>query len=376
MKKFLLIPVAIIVISMMVIGGCAEPEPAPAPSPAPAPAPAPAPPVQAKKLVFNNWFFPPDISPISGTFEGWAKDFEQRTGGKYAIEMVHGGALAALPDAFDAIDKGIADLGTFVPQDTNVPFPMQHIFTLPWAKSSCTEGTKAMYDVYNQGLLDPDYDPTNVKLIFIFASSSQDDLLTAKPINGIADMKGLKVAMGGGVRIEVFKDLGAAPVFCPPPDVTSMLQKGIVEGSFYSAYGIYMTHEEEHLFYIIDPMRMFRVCMMAGINKDVFNSLSDDAKKAIEDIDKDARFGLECAAVMDRDYNDVMNRYLGPGGEGTLIDWSAADIATLDEICARYFKNTLAETDATGLPASKLAEAYYNGLKAAGVEKPAHGYEP
>jgi TRAP-type C4-dicarboxylate transport system substrate-binding protein len=324
--------------------------------------------------VFNNWFFPPDIAPISGTFEAWAKEFEEMTGGKYAIEMVHGGALAALPDAFDAIDSGLADLGTFVPQDTNVPFPMQRVFTLPWAKASCTEGTLALYDVYNQGYLDPDYDDTKVKLIFMFSSSSQDDLLTSRPVNGIADMKGLTVAMGGGIRIDIFKDLGAAPVFCPPPDVSSMLEKGIVEGSFYSAYGIYQTHEEEYLFYLIDPMRLFRVSMMAGINKDVYNNLTDDAKKAIEDLE--TKYTMECAAVMDRDYDAVMDQYLGPGGEGTLCDWPAEDIATLDEICAKYFQETLADTDAMGLPASEMAAAYYNALLAAGVENPAHGYTP
>jgi TRAP-type C4-dicarboxylate transport system substrate-binding protein len=298
------------------------------------------------------------------------------TGGKYAIEVVHGGALAGVPEAFDAIDTGLADLGCFVPQDTNVPFPMQKLMTLPWAKATCTEATKGLYEVYKQGYLDPDYDPTNVRLIYMFASSSQDDLLTAKPVDSIADMKGLKVAMGGGVRIDIFKDLGAAPVFCPAPDVYSMLQKGIAEGSFFSAYGIYQTHEEEFLFYLIEPMRMFRVGMMLGINKDVYNNLTDDAKMAIEELDKDAAYSLKCAHVMDVDYDQVMDQYLGPGGEGTLCDWPAEDYATLNEICAKYFSDLVAETDAMGLPASEMVEAYYHAMQAVGVENPAYGYTP
>ncbi len=378
MKKYLLIPVAIIVVSMLVFSSCAEPaeEPTPAPTPAPAPEPTPAPPAAATKLVFNNWFQPPSISRISGTFEEWAREFEEKTGGKYAIEVVHGGTLASVPEAFDAIDSGIADMGCFIPQDTNVPFPMQKVLTLPWAEASCTEATKALFDIYKKGYLDPDYEDTNVRLIYMFASSSQDDLLTAKPVNSIADMKGLKVAMGGGTRIDIFKDLGAAPVFCPAPDVYSMLQKGIVEGSFFSAYGIYMTHEEEFLFYLIEPMRMNRVSMMLGINKDVYNNLSDDAKMVIEELDKDARYSLKCADVMDVDYTQIMEQYLGPGGEGTALDWPAEDIAALDEICSKYFNDIIAETDAMGLPASEMAEAYYNALLAAGVERPAHGYEP
>jgi TRAP-type mannitol/chloroaromatic compound transport system substrate-binding protein len=182
--------------------------------------------------------------------------------------------------------------------------------------------------------------------------------------------------MGGGTRIEIFKDLGAAPVFCPAPDVYSMLQKGIVEGSFFSAYGIYLTHEEEFLFYLINPMRMNRVSMMIGINTDVYNKMPDDVKKIIVDLDKDGKYSLMCADTMDVDYTQIMNQYLGPGGEGTAIDWSAEDVATLDAICAKYFENVIAETDAMGLPASEMAKEYYNALKAAGVEHPAHGYKP
>lgn len=372
MKKYLLIVLMIITVVALLLAGCAEPEATPT-SPA-APTPTQAAPVVPIKLVMNNWFQPPELSHVSGVFVQWAKDFEKATGGRYTVEVVHGGALAGVPEAYDAVANGIADFGVFVPQDTNVPFPMQNLFTLPWATATCTQATKALKAVYNKGYLDTDY--KDVKLLYMFASTSQDDLLTAKPINSIADMKGLKVAMGGGTRIEVYKDLGAAPVFCPATDVYSMLQKGIVEGSFFSAYGIYLTHEDEFLFYLINPMRMFRVSMMMGVNMDVYNKFPADVKKILDDMDKDSKYSLMCADVMDVDYTQIMNQYLGPGGEGTAIDWSAADLATLDEICAKYFKSIVAETDAKGLPASKMVAEYYNALKAAGVETPAHGYAP
>ena len=39
MKKILLIPVAMVLVAVLVLGGCAEPAPAPSPEPAPTPAP-------------------------------------------------------------------------------------------------------------------------------------------------------------------------------------------------------------------------------------------------------------------------------------------------------------------------------------------------
>lgn len=371
MKKYSLIILMVLVVIPLLVFGCSKAEVSTSQAPAASTsAPPPAGPI---KLVFNNWFQPPGVSNISNVFVQWAKDFEAATGGRYTVEVVHGGALAGVPDAFDAIANGIADMGVFVPQDTNANIPIYNLFTLPWGPATCTQASLAQKAVWSKGYLDKDLG--NVRLMYMFASTSQDDLLTAKAINSLADMKGVKVGMGGGIRLDLYQQMGAVPVFSGPSDVYAMLQKGIVEGAFYSAYGLYMTHENEFLHYLINPLRFGRVSMPIGINKDVYNKMPDDVKKIVDGMDANNKYTLQCGDLMTKDYEDILGKWLN-SGEGKTIDWSAADVAKVNSIFADTFKKVIADTAAKGLPAKEVVDAYYNALKANGVANPAIGYTP
>jgi TRAP-type C4-dicarboxylate transport system substrate-binding protein len=325
------------------------------------------------KLVFNNWFQPPGVTDFSLIFEQFGKDFEAATGGRYTVEVVHGGTLAGVPDAFDAVNNGIADMGVFVPQDTNAPVPMYNLFTLPWGTATCTQASLSQKAVWKKGYLDKDLN--NVRLMFMFASTSQDDLLTADPVNSLAEMKGYKIGMGGGVRIDLYKSLGAVPVFSGPSDVYSMIQKGIVNGSFYSAWGVYMTHEDEYLHYLINACRFGRVSMPVGVNKDVYNKMPDDVKKILDNMDADDKYTRMCGDFMTKDYEKVLGQYLD-SGDGKKIDWSADDIAKVNTAFSEIIQKVISDTAAQGLPAKAMVDDYYNALKANGVANPIIGYTP
>lgn len=64
MKKFLLIPLAIVLVIALIFGGCAKPAPAP---PAPAPAPAPAPPAGPEEILIGT------SAPMTGMFAGFGE---------------------------------------------------------------------------------------------------------------------------------------------------------------------------------------------------------------------------------------------------------------------------------------------------------------
>ena len=48
-----------------------------------------------KKLTFANWL--PPMNPVSKGFDEWAREFEDKTGGRYKVEVVHGWYLPRLP---------------------------------------------------------------------------------------------------------------------------------------------------------------------------------------------------------------------------------------------------------------------------------------
>lgn len=327
---------------------------------------------KATRLVLSNWMQPPEIARFSSMFDTWAAEFEERTGGRYKVEVVHGGALASVAEAYDAVIDGIADISQVIPQDTERPFPMMEVIALPFYQVRSDIATKALHVLWKKGYFDDEF--SDVKILMMNIGASSDDLLTIKPITSLKELKGMKIATGGGSRIDVIEGLGAVPVFCPPPEVYGMLQKGIVEGIMMTGYSLYTDNTAEFVTTLVNPVRLFRISHVTCMNKDVYNKLPDDVKQIIDEMDADARLSLVGAKILADQYDESIERFLSTTGhEVTLSD---EDIATLESICNRIFEEWIAEKEAKGLPGRQIVNDYYNALKELGVENPACGYKP
>jgi TRAP-type C4-dicarboxylate transport system substrate-binding protein len=391
-KRAILILVAVVLASALILGGCAEPTPAPEPAPTPAPAPtsapeptpapaptlAPAPtpaPAKPTKLMLANWMIPQFETSV--VLEEFAQIFEERTGGRYQIEVVHGGSLCPLQKTYDTVVAGIADIGNIVLMDQEKPFPLSEVPTLPWAYMPTSKATKAWYDrVYKKGYLDNEYD---VKVLFTFLSPGEE-LVTVNPVNSIAELEGVKIASAGGaVRPVLLERLGAVPVFAPPPDVYPMLQKGIVEGVFIGAPGIKFMGWSDFVRYTHEPyFVMFFGLFVIGMNLDSYNSLPDDVKVILDEIDTDAQFSVKLSKTTEDLTTITQEEFLSGqlSGPGTNVDWSDADKASLGEAIRPFWDEWIANAEEKGLPGKEVIDEFYYGLQELGFENPALGYTP
>jgi len=308
----------------------------------------------------------------SVVIDEFAQIFEEKTGGRYQVEVVHGGALCSLQKTYDTVVSGIADIGNIVLMDQEKPFPLSEVPTLPWRFMPTSKATLAWYDVYEKGYLDKEYD---VKVLFTFLSPGEE-LVTINPIDTIDKMKGVKIATGGGaIRPVLLEKLGAVPVFAPPPDVYPMLQKGIVEGTFIGAPGIKFLNWGEFLRYAHEPyFVMFFGLFVIGMNMDSYNSLPDDVKAILDEIDTDAQFSAKLSKTTEDLTTIAQDEFFA--GPGTNIDWSDADKAKLGEVLSTFWTDWIAEKEAKGLPGKEVIDEFYHGLEALGFEDPALGYTP
>ncbi len=329
-------------------------------------------PANVIKLTLSNWMQPPSIAKFSSMFDSWAAEFEQKTGGRYKVEVVHGGALSSVADSYDAVVDGVADIAQVIPQDTERPFPMAEMIALPWYQVRADTATKALNVLRSKGYFDKEF--SDVKIIMMNIGASSDDLLTIKPITGLKDLEGMKIATGGGSRIDVVKALGAVPVFCPPPEVYSMLQKGVVEGIMMTGYSLYTDNTADFLTTLVNPVRLFRICHVTCMNKDVYNKMPDEVKAIIDDMDKDARMSLTGAKILADQYDEGIAKFLSTTGHQ--ITLNAEDQAKLETICGKIFQDWIADKEAKGLPGKQIVNDYYNALVSLGVENPACGYKP
>jgi TRAP-type C4-dicarboxylate transport system substrate-binding protein len=112
MKKVLLLLFTIVVVSILIFGGCAEPTPTPAPTPAPSPAPAPAlAPAPAEPVVIKLATFYPDVPGGVGEFAHMLIDkIHAKSSGAIKIDYVGGPEVVPPPDLPGAVARGTIDM--------------------------------------------------------------------------------------------------------------------------------------------------------------------------------------------------------------------------------------------------------------------------
>ena len=84
-----------------------------------------------KTYEFNYAVFFPATHLQAQTAEAWAKEVENRTGGRVKITLFHGGTLTKAPQTYEAVVSGVADIGMSVFAYTRGRFPLLEGLDLP-----------------------------------------------------------------------------------------------------------------------------------------------------------------------------------------------------------------------------------------------------
>jgi TRAP-type C4-dicarboxylate transport system substrate-binding protein len=226
MKKCAFMVVAVFFLSILIIGGADAAGP-------------------IKLRVGHD--LPPFTSPGKG-IDAWAKAVNKRTEGRVIVEVYPANTLTEQKGAVEVLQAGIAD-GYMVSISAHRPlFPVSVVAALPGLGFpdtvegytahantfvSCVEKYPAMAKELK------DY-----KIIFDIINSNNIILSAKKEIRVPADLRGLKMG-GTGATLELYKVLGAAGVFCIPPQTYQKLQTGIVDGTaiHFLAIGEFKAYE-------------------------------------------------------------------------------------------------------------------------------------
>jgi TRAP-type C4-dicarboxylate transport system substrate-binding protein len=359
----------LLITATTLVAACAEPAPAPAPAP---PAPTPAPPPTSTTLAAASYL--PPGNPIEVMLSTWGADLQEKTGGRYTVEVVSGGALATLPECYDAVVGGVADIAVIAPPMIEKPFPLTELPVLFWGPTTSELMSKAwMKNVYEAGYLDEEWQDIKVMMSFI---GPVGDIETVEPINTIADMEGLKLANAQGpICVEFAKRLGAVSVLAGPPDIYLMLQKGIADGMFGSAPMIMEFNLNEFVNYML-PIQVSHMSHIIGMNQDTYAKMPDDVKKIVDEMCADEEYSLIDPRGWDDWYNQGVQFLIDGGGEK--IEWSEADIAKLNEIAGALWEEEMVRLEGEGYPAREVCDALYKGMEELGAtpEEIALGYRP
>jgi TRAP-type C4-dicarboxylate transport system substrate-binding protein len=274
-KKIMLALLMVVLMSGLILGGCAEPTPAPSPAPAPAPTPAPAPEKPVLMRVATPW--PPMDAPTVLTQE-MADRFNARTGGKYVIEVHPAESLVKTQESVDAVRTGAVEMAGFPPGVFSSVDPRLATPVLPFFYT----GVKA--DAAAQELILPMYnefmpEKFNQMMVICFTCGGLE-IASSKPVKTLEDMKGLLVHAISPVASQVIEILGASPVPAPFVEGYSVLEKKVVDATVV-AMEYMMTFKVYEVADYLTTGYMIPAALTLTINMDTYNSLPDDIQKIL-----------------------------------------------------------------------------------------------
>lgn len=166
----------------------------------------------------------------------WAEQVEQLTDGKVSVEMLPVGSIVKHTETLEAVGAGIIDghvTATSYFSGKDPAFGLLGNTVGAWGDPD------EMLDFINNGggreLYEELLEPYGVK--FIGASATGLEAFVSKvPLDGVDDLKGLKLRAPEGLVQAVFLAAGATPVNLPGSEVYTSLDKGLIDAADYTVF--------------------------------------------------------------------------------------------------------------------------------------------
>lgn len=233
-------------------------------------------------------------------FEPFAQKVAELTDGKVTVKIFPGGTLGNPKTMVDSITNGITDIGFVIPAYVRGRFQRSSVFDLPFLFNDAVQQTEVMYELFEKDFAE---DYKQFKVLWFTAAPMSQVFTVKHPIKSAADFKGLKIRTGNAVETEGVKMLGGNPVGKTVDELNIMLQKGVVDGAF-TAYSALNRYKLVGVVNHMTELNYSGALMVVLMNKKKWDSLSDDAKKAIDQAAPPS-FGIAAARAFD--YEDLEN---------------------------------------------------------------------
>ncbi len=229
-------------------------------------------------------FLPAQANVPKLVLDVWAKDVEEASGGRIKVEhypsMQLGGTPPQLMD--QAID-GTVDVIWTVVGYTPGRFPRVEVFELPFMMTNADATSRAYWDLFDKEMKDTDFKDVHIIGTWVHGPGM---IHSSRPVNGLADMKGLKLRAPTRIITGLLGELGATAVGMPVPAVTEALSKGVIDGAVipWEVTAALKVPElvNNHTEFGGDHA-LYTTAFVLAMNKERYESLPDDLKKAIDD---------------------------------------------------------------------------------------------
>lgn len=220
----------------------------------------------------------------------FAADVAALTNNTVQMEVLPAGAIVAVNDTLDAVDKGLIEGGFAWTHYWSGKHPAATLFGSPPAGSGLGMDNFAWVSWYLYGGGKELYDQlwkemkVNVKGFILQPVGPEALGWTKNPIASMEDFRKLRFRMPPGIPGQIYKDIGVAAVAMGGGEILPALEKGVIDGAEWCCpkpdliYGFQKVLKH----YYMQGLHQVVVNADLYINGDVYNSMSANQKKALE----------------------------------------------------------------------------------------------
>ncbi|HEX9396542.1 MAG TPA: TRAP transporter substrate-binding protein [Burkholderiales bacterium] len=238
-------------------------------------------------LTYSSWV--PPTHHLSIWQANWAADIEKATNGRVKFQGLPK-APAAAPGTFDAVRDGLVDLSYVTASYTPARHALPLMAELPGAGATAEINSVAYSRIYWKYFHQVG-EYNGVKLLAVWTHGPGQMFNVKRPINSLADLKGMKIRTGGGIAEKFGNLLGASAFVKPAPESYELLSSGVADGVFFPLESIVSFKLDKVVKYAtIFPGGFYSSAFGFFLNQEKWNKLSKQDQDIIE------KHSLEVAA--------------------------------------------------------------------------------
>jgi len=219
----------------------------------------------AQDFTLKAQFFLPKPHPVSKQLDQIYKEIEAASGGKVKIQAFWAGELVPTPQALDGLSRGTLDILAGPGNYYSGKIAIADISIMPLNFKRASDRSKVFYDRGVGAILDGIYRKSvGVAIVAPFTYFIGEEWLLRKgvTVKGVADFKGQKVRVAGGELVELARALGGEPVFIPPPEAYTALQRRTIDGLIFPIHDLDLLKLKEVVGSSVGPDYLFSGPMM------------------------------------------------------------------------------------------------------------------